>query len=163
MTVIIFILVSWHFKFNRLYSYVDYNIHLDISEGRFICNYWDICWALIFSFVVRSVANKVLQEYQEANMLLAVFSSCGLKDLTLSLLVHGPLLKWKTAANCVCRSEGMHQMVKSCYMAVDLPIKAYCFCLFRLQREYWSVWKTAQSNGAVCQRALGCSYSSLCS
>lgn len=30
-------------------------------------------------------------------------------------------------ANGVCRSEGMHQMVKSCYTDVDPPIKAHCF------------------------------------
>lgn len=53
-------------------------------------------------------------------------------------------------------------MVKSCYMAADPPIKAHCFCLFRLQREYWSALKTTQSNAVVCQRALGGRYSSLC-
>lgn len=52
------------------------------------------------------------------------------------------------------RSKGMHHMVKSCYTAADPPIKAHCFCLFRLQREYWSVWKTTQSIAAVCQGLL---------
>lgn len=33
------------------------------------------------------------------------FSSCGLKDLTPSPLVCGPLLKWKPVANCVTCSE----------------------------------------------------------
>ena len=48
----------------------------------------------------------------------------------------------------------MHHMVKSCYTAADPPIKAHCFCLFRLQREYWSVWKTTQSNAAVFAKGL---------
>lgn len=111
-------------------------------------------------FSATSVENK---SCHEAHMLLAIFSSHRLKDLTPSSLVHRLLLKWKPVANSVCHSEGMHQMVKSCYMAADEPIKAPCFCLFRLQREYWSAWKTAQSNAVVCQRAPGGRYSSLCS
>lgn len=152
---------------DTLESYKMYSNVLNVKEmskSLFICSYYDICWASIFSFfAARSVAKKVVQQYHEANMLLVVFSSRGFKDLTPSPLVHGPLLKWKPVANCVCHSEGMHQMVKSCYMAVDPSIKAHCFCLFRLQREYWSAWKTTQSNAGVCQRALGGRYSSLCS
>lgn len=37
-------------------------------------------------------------------MFLSVFSSHGLKDLTPSSLVHGPLLKWKPVVNYVSRS-----------------------------------------------------------
>lgn len=98
----------------------------------------------------KKLGNNIIKK-----MLWAVFRSQGLKDPTPSALVHCPLWKWKPVANCACHSEGMHQMVKSCCMAADQPIKAHCFCLFRLQREYWSVWKTTQANAANCQRVLG--------
>lgn len=61
----------------------------EMSKSLFICSYYDICWASIFSFfAATSVAKKVVQQYHEANMLLVVFSSRGFKDLTPSPLVH---------------------------------------------------------------------------
>lgn len=56
------------------------------------------------------------------------------------LSAYGPLWKWQPVANGACRSEGMHQMVKSCYTNVIRPSKPIVFCLFRLQREYRSAW-----------------------
>lgn len=50
----------------------------------------------------------------------------------------------------------MHQMVKPCYTDVDPPIKAHCFCLFRLQREYWSAWeKKKPTHSQMLQFAKG--------
>lgn len=71
------------------------------------------------------------------------------------------------ASGKLCGSQraavrGMHHMVKSCYTAADPPIKARCFCLFRLQREYWSVWKTTQSSAAVFAKRLWAAGIHLC-
>lgn len=44
-----------------------------------------------------------------------------------------------------------------------MPSKPIVYALFKLQREYWSAWKTIQSNTAVRKRTLRGRYSTLCS
>lgn len=89
---------------------------------------------------------------------MAVFRSQGLKDVTPSALVRCPVWKWKPVANwrvTVRACTRWWSPAARLLIGPSKPIKAHCFCLFRLQREYWSVRKTTQANAANCQRVLG--------